>query len=232
MCFGNRNVLRTLSKVPNPLLVSQRDWVSADGAAFHTQPECTNPSCYRFPWHLERWHDKGVAGARRHHLHSHSITNVLCILGHFCTCFVSSKLFWEYQPIEMRQGIIFYCEREEEAEIAQSLGRRYRIAKCVCRDSILPGKFQRKKYCICFSKWYPSDRISVVVYQICKHHKAKYSEHITHHIQQCKSNFGENWNEFGSTISQNEWKLLCPYSTYRNSSSTFTGYFQKIPGPC
>lgn len=72
--FGNRNVLRTLSNVSNPLLVSQRDWVSADGAAFHTQPACSNPSCYRFPWHLERWHDMDVTQAGRHHLHSHSAT--------------------------------------------------------------------------------------------------------------------------------------------------------------
>lgn len=43
--LGNRNVLRTLSKVPNPPLVSQRDWVSADGAAFHTQPTSTGHSC-------------------------------------------------------------------------------------------------------------------------------------------------------------------------------------------
>lgn len=39
MCFVNKDVLRTLSKVPNPSLLSQRDWVSADGAAFHTQPQ-------------------------------------------------------------------------------------------------------------------------------------------------------------------------------------------------
>lgn len=109
MCFGDRNVLRTLSKVPNPLPVSQRDWVSADGAAFHTQPACTGPSCYRFPWHLERWHDKGVAEARRHHLHSHSITNIVFAvhLGHFHICFESSKLFWEHRPIKIREGCKF-----------------------------------------------------------------------------------------------------------------------------
>lgn len=37
-------VSRTLSKVFNPSLRSQRDWVSADGAALHTQPVCTSPA--------------------------------------------------------------------------------------------------------------------------------------------------------------------------------------------
>lgn len=107
MCCGNRNVLRTLSKVPNPSLVSQRDWVSADGAAFHTQPACTSPSCYRFPWHLERWHDKGVAQARRHHLHSHSITHALyCTSHHFLVC--TPKLS-ESIHLETRQNSEYYC---------------------------------------------------------------------------------------------------------------------------
>lgn len=82
-------VSRTLSKVFNPSLRSQRDWVSADGATLHTQPVCTSPSCYWFPWHLERWHDMGVTEARRHHLHSCSITNIFTgCLGHICISFV------------------------------------------------------------------------------------------------------------------------------------------------
>lgn len=128
MCFGNRNVLRTLSKVSNPLLVSQRDWVSADGAAFHTQPECTGPSCYRFPWHLECWHEQGVAGERQHHLHSHSMfyCGSWSLFFLHLSCVVQT--FWEPRERGEIEWSIFLWDqelteegREEKATRIQSV---------------------------------------------------------------------------------------------------------------
>lgn len=141
MCFGNRNVLRTLSKVSNPLLVSQRDWVSADGAAFHTQPACTSPSCYRFPWHLERWHDKGVAEARRHRLHSHSITNTS-----YC---VSSKLIWERWRSDGVTIFLVWIERKSEQKEKEKRPRLLRASEATGLQNVFAEiphwKFQRNK---------------------------------------------------------------------------------------
>ena len=89
MCFGDRNVLRTLSKVPNPRLGSQRDCVSADGAAFTRRPAVPGS------------HDIWSAGMRVwHRLHSHSIT--VCSLS--CIPAIWFVSTWQFSEVWDQEG--------------------------------------------------------------------------------------------------------------------------------
>lgn len=169
MCFGNRNVLRTLSKVHNPLLFSQRDWVSADGAAFHTQPACTSPSCYRFPWHLERWHDMGVAEARRHHLRSHSSSN---ISQHFLHLFCVPQTFLRASTDGDQTGLqIFSVDWDQELTEG---GERIAAGlwNIICRGTTVPGKVLRKKYFLYQTLLF---RQNIICCETCKHRTVKVS---------------------------------------------------------